>query len=324
MNKRERILAVVVFALAGLLAVRHFYGRYTEALQSRRVDVQTAQAKLQDVNLKLAEGRKAVQQMESWQQRSLPSNNERASSLYKAWLLEKAKDAGLAVSDIKLSPTSSNSSAYTAVAYSIVANGSLSSVTSMLYEFYHSPQLHQITRLQLTRPPGSSQLTVNLDVEALSLRGAVATDQLPQGDSKRLKLASAEAYKKSLTERDLVSAYTPPRPPTPPAERRETPKPPKFDDSEFAKFSGSLNNGKEWQAWIHIQTTGEMLHVHAGDPVKVGLLDGQIESVEARSLVLKMGDKRFRVPLGESLRKGKEINANGDAKSNPPAEPPKS
>src|SRR2546422_1271251 len=147
----------------------------------------------------------AVQQMEAWEKRSLP-HNDRAFSLYKAWLLAKAEAAGLKVTDIKISPTSSNSSAYTAIAYSISATGSLSAVTSMLYEFYHSPQLHQITHLQLTRPPGSSQLTVNLDVEALSIRGALANDKLPEGDSKRLKLASADDYKKSLGERDLVAA----------------------------------------------------------------------------------------------------------------------
>src|SRR5437016_5868710 len=143
MNKREKTLAAVVAVLVGLFAVKHFYGQYTAALQSRRAEVQSAQSKLQDANLKLAEGRRAVQQMEAWQKRSLP-HNDRAFSLYKAWLLAKAEAAGLKVIDSKISPTTSNSSAYIAVAYSIVAYGSLSSVTGMLYEFYHSPQLHQI------------------------------------------------------------------------------------------------------------------------------------------------------------------------------------
>src|SRR3954447_14238809 len=98
----------------------------------------------------------------------------------------------------------------------MVSNGSLSSLVSFLYEFYRSPQLHQITRLQVSRPPGGTQLQITIDVEALCLKGAVATDKLPEGDSKRLKLANADTYKKSMAERDIVTAYTPPRPPAPP------------------------------------------------------------------------------------------------------------
>src|SRR5262249_15461487 len=159
--------------------------------------------------------------------------------------------------------------------------GSLSNVVAMLYEFYRSPQLHQITSLTLNRAAGSSQLTVNLNVEALSLKGATATNKLPEGDSKQLKLASADAYQKNFAERDVVTAYSPPRPPGPPRERREPPPgPPKFDDAEVAHFTGSVDSGNGWQAWINVRSTGEMLHLTAGDPVKVGAIDGEIESVE--------------------------------------------
>jgi hypothetical protein len=126
-------------------------------------------------------------------------------------------------------------------------------------------------------------------------------------------LASADDYKKSLAERDIVTAYSPPRPPTPPRERRETPTPPKYDESELARFSAAVNNGNGLQAWIYVLPTGETLHVMAGDPVKIGALDGKIESVEERSLVFTTGEKRFRVRLGDYLRKGKEIDAKGAA-----------
>jgi hypothetical protein len=324
MNKREKILAGVVFALVALMGLRHFYGQYADALRARRADVQSAKVKLQESNLKLVEGRHAVQQLENWQKQSLPANTERAFTLYKAWLMDKAKAAGLNVTDIKVSPTASNSTAYTAVGYNMVANGSLSAITKMLYEFYHSPQLQQVTRLQLSRPPGSSQLNINLDVEALSLKGAIATDEMPKGESKRLKLAKVADYEKTFSERNLVAAYKPPAPPTPPGEKREPPKPPAFDDAEFAMFTGTVGPPDELQAWINVRTTGEMLHVKAGDPVKVGTLEGEIVSVEPRMLVLKTGDKKFEIALGQSLRKGKEITTSAEAKPHTEATPPKS
>ena len=162
--------------------------------------------------------------MEELQQRSLPTDRERALSLYKAWLLTKAKAAGMTVNDIKLAPRTTASTAFNAIGYQIEATGTLSSIVSMLYEFYHSPQLQQITRLRMQRPPGATQLQVTLEVEALCLPGAIATDALPEGDSKRLKLASAAEYQKSIGERDLATVYTPPRPPAPPpSARRKAP-----------------------------------------------------------------------------------------------------
>jgi hypothetical protein len=323
-NRRERMLAAAVLLLVVALTGNWLYGNYREALDARNTAVTEAQKQLFAVNRKLAQGRAAMRQLQDWQTRSLPADRETAITLYKSWLLEKAKEAGLEVNDINPISRPSASTAYISIGYQIKANGSLSSVAAMLYEFYRSPQLHQVTKLQLSRPQSSSQTDVMLDVEALSLPGAVSTDKLPEGESKRLKLASLDEYQKSLGERDLVSVYTPPRPPTPPGERRTASAPPKFDESEHARFSGAVGSGNTSQAWITVLTTGETLHLAAGDPLKVGALEGQIVSVEQRSLIFESDGKKFRVALGQTLRAGKELKTNGEASSDPPAETPES
>ena len=317
MNRREKILGGTVVSLVAAWAGSAWYGDYQDALSARRTAVQDAKARLADVNLALAQGRSAVQQLEVWQERSLPNNRERALSLYKAWLLAKTKDAGLAVDDIKPSARTTASAAYTTIGYQMEATGPLSAVAAMLYEFYRSPQLHQITRLRLNRPVGESPLQVTLEVEALSLPGAVAADSLPEGDSKRLKLASLEAYQKSLGERDLVNVYQPPAPPADATAGREA-SPAKADDSEHARFSATVPGSKGLQAWINVSTTGETLHLSAGDALKVGNLEGRIISIEARSLVLQTGEKKFRVALGQPLRGGKELDADGPARNGQP------
>jgi hypothetical protein len=317
MTRREQVLAAGVAGLVVLWGGWKLYGRYNAGLSARRSQVNEAQEKLGNAELALAIGRDAVKKIERAQERSLPADRDKALTSYKAWLLAKAKSAGLNVDNIKPAPRTTASKEFDAIGYQMEASGTLSSVVEMLYEFYHSPQLHQITRLRLQRPPGLTQLQVTLEVEALCLKGAVATDSLPEGDSKRLNLASAAAYQKSLGERDLATVYTPPRPPAPPVVRRETqlpPTPPKFDESELAKFTGSVQGGKGREAWIRVQTTGETLHLYAGDDVNVGALKGQIESIDQLWLVLKIGDKRYRVALGDSLRNGKELDADGNVK----------
>ncbi|MEX2309558.1 MAG: hypothetical protein WD738_18295 [Pirellulales bacterium] len=311
MKQSEKMLAALVLALIAAWAGSSWYGKYQDTLASRRRALDDAKARLADVNLALAQGRSAVQQLAAWQERSLPNNGERAVSLYKAWLLAKAKDAGLAIEDLKPSPQTSASPAYKTIGYQMKATGPLSAVAAMLYEFYRSPQLQQITSLRLHRPVGESSLQVTLDVEALSLPGAVAVDSLPEGDAKRLKLASLEEYQKSLGERDFVSVYAPPQSPEDAAKQRESAP----DDSERARFSATVPSAKGLQAWINIPTTGETLRLAAGDAVKVGKLEGEIVSVEPRTLVLRTGEKTFRVALGQTLRGGKELDGKGAAAS---------
>jgi hypothetical protein len=155
--------------------------------------------------------------------------------------------------------------------------------------------------------------------------GAEATDKLPEGDSKRLRLATVEDYKKTFEERDLASVYQPPRPPGPAvAEQGAPPAPPKFDDAEQAHFTAALGPANSLQAWIHVRTTGETLHLAAGDALKVGALDGKIISIENRSLVYETAGKKFRVALGDSLRKGKELPGETSSAAEKPEQTPES
>jgi len=324
-NRREKMLAAAVLLLVVAFVGRSLYGRYQRALDSRTTEVIEAQKQLFAVNEKLIQGRAAVRQLREWQARSLPEDREKALTLYKSWLLEKAKEAGLDVNDINPASRPSASTSYTSIGYQIKASGSLPAVAAMLYEFYRSPQLHQVTKLNLNRPQGGSKIEVSLDVEALSLPGAEATEKLPEGESNRLKLASLDDYKKTLTERDLVNVYTPPRPPRPPvAERSKPPAPPKFDEAEQAHFTAAVGPLGALEAWINVRTTGETLHLAAGDELKVGALAGKVVSIDNRSMVYETEGKQFRVALGESLRKGKELAPDGTTAGEKPAETPES
>lgn len=324
MNKRERLLAGTVAALVAVWGGNKLYGRYRSAIDTRNAQVQSAQSRLAEASLTLAKGRSALKQMTKLQERSLPSDLEKARSLYKAWLLTKAKNSGVTVNDIKPAAKTKTSPEYKAIGYQIEAEGTLTNVISLLYEFYHSPLLHQITKLRLTRPVGAPQMQVSLEVEALCLPLATSVNDLPEGDSKRLKLGSIADYQKVLSDRDIATVYSPPRPPAPPTTNAAPGAPPKFNEAEMARFTGTVGSGTGLQAWIYILTTGEVLHLVAGDSVKVGSLDGKIESIETRSLIFKTGDKRYLVRVGEFLLKGQEMDADGNLKPVATAEPPRS
>ena len=61
--------------------------------------VKQAEQHLADVKRTLQKGRDAVRKIAEMQKRSLPSDREKAITLYKVWLLTKAKAAGLTVEE---------------------------------------------------------------------------------------------------------------------------------------------------------------------------------------------------------------------------------
>lgn len=312
MNQREKILAAAVIGLLVLFGGRSLWGKYQQMVGRRQQSVENAKNRLHEAKMTLIRGQQAVKQLELWQQQSLPSNREVAWSLYRTWLLSKCQDAGLAVDDVQLSQRSFSGPTQSTVGYTITARGTLGATTKLLFEFYRSTMLQQITRLQLRPAGGASQLNVTISVEALILSGATREDELPSGTSEQLAQSSVEEYVKDIESRNLFAVYRPPRPDPPPrTARRERPPPPEFDDAKFAFFSGTIKVNDRWQAWITVRTTGEVLRLYEGDELKVGLFDGHIVSISPRMIVVESGEEQLQVDLGDNLRDGKAAGEKG-------------
>jgi hypothetical protein len=314
-SKRERTLAIVVLCLLGLVAANYTKSRCDRMVAARRSALLSAKERLADAQFALANGRRAVAQMEDWQARSLPPDRGVATSLYRSWLLEKLKSAGLSVDDVNPDLRSGQTAAYGSIGYLVEARGSLESIAALLYEFYRSPLLQQITRMRL-RPntDDAGLIDVSLRVEALMLPGAMHTDKLPEGTSDRLALAGLDDYRRALSERNVFAAYVPPAAERPAAVAKSTRPAPQFDAAGHAYVTGIVETDGKLQAWITVRTTGEVLRLVEGDPLKVGLLEGRIVSIGPRELVLEAGGKQLKVELGHSLREEavKETGGQGD------------
>jgi hypothetical protein len=318
MNKREKILAGMVVFLAIAWGGKSLFERYGESIELSEKQLQDARDQLFNAEMTIKIGDRAMRQLDKWQTMSLPPDRDVALSLYRAWLLQKTGDAGLSVDDINPNLRTTASTAFSSIGYMVEARGTLAAVTKFLFEFYRSEQLHQITKLNLVATPGSPELRVSLQVEALILPGATHTDSLPDGQSDRLQLAKLEDYEKNITGRDIFKTYTPPRPPRPPRIVRTPPKPPAFDDAAHAYVTGIVQIGPRLQAWITVRTTGEVLRLYEGDDFEVGDLKGKVESINSRMIVMKTDDEKpLRVQLGDSLREPDEPAAESDAASKP-------
>jgi hypothetical protein len=306
MTQREKILAALGFGVLLLWGGATMKGKYDAALTLKRGQLNSARELLGDAQLELARGREAVEKLEAWQQRSLPANTEMAQSVYRTWLEDRAKVAGVTVDDMVPAQRLAATDAYKTIGYKMTARGSIKSLVTLLYEFYKSPLLQQITRLQVRPGSDATQLAITLEVEALSVPGTT-NETVPKGNSDRLAKKSAAEYSASLSGRNMLTVYTPPRPLGTSSARSAPPPPPEFDASKHAYVTGIVQVGGRLQAWITVRTTGEVLRLYEGDPVKVGLLEGKIVSISPRMLVLEAGDEQLRIDLGKNLREGKAV-----------------
>jgi hypothetical protein len=302
MSNREKMLAAAVLSLFLLWGGGKLWGRYNDSLANQRTALIAAQGKLDEAKLNLERGRMAMKQLEAWQKQSLPADRDVAQTLYREWLRAKCSDAGVALDDIQTDQRTTRTEAYSTIGYTITAHGSLKAVTSLLYSFYRSTVLQQITRLQVRPGAEVGQLSIVLQIEALVLPGSANTAKLPEGESKRLAKASADDYVKSITGRNLLTAYSPPHAEPPTSAAHVDPPKPKFDDAEFAFVTGIVEVNGRLQAWITVRTTAEELRVFAGDSVKVGQFEGKVVSIAPRMVVLQCDKEELHIGLGHSLR----------------------
>src|SRR5262245_46282916 len=146
MTKREKILAAFVVGVLLLWGVKSLKTRFDDALAEKRATLNSTREQLGAAQLELERGREAVTKMETWQERSLPSGTMQAQQLYRTWLLERCKTAGLNVEQIEPDQRLSSSNAYSAIGYKITAVGTVKSLATLLFDFYRSRLLQQITR----------------------------------------------------------------------------------------------------------------------------------------------------------------------------------
>jgi hypothetical protein len=304
MTTREKTLAAAVAAMALLWGGGRMWTRYTNSVAAKRAQLLTAEQQLGEAKLAIAQGEAALAQIAAWQDRSLPADREAAQSDYRVWLQTQLKSAGLIVEDVQPIQRLAPSAGYSAIGFTVNAHGPLKSLTDFLHDYYRSPLLQQITRLQLRPDTNPQQLKISVQTEALILPGTF-NEKLPEGVADRSAKPKVADYETSIGGRNVFTVYRPPRPEPPPRTVRDTPPPPKFDDAKFAFFSGTVQTDGRIQAWINVRTTGETLRLFEGDDVKVGLFEGKVVAIEPRAIVVKTGDDELRVELGHNLREGK-------------------
>ncbi len=218
MNPRERILAIVVLGVLGVvLGGFLFHGFFWSPLQKNDETIVSLKDQIAKKKERIAEIQAELPTYERWRALTLPSKLDVANLEYDKWLNDKvgkARFVGASVLpkpiDMKSGITATGAAAakappvYAKMAFSVTGRATMANLVQFLESFYNAGLLHQIRTISIQRPLTTvaqqqrNELDVTISIEALSLTGA---DQrktlLPVIDPRMLAIATIASMRQA-------------------------------------------------------------------------------------------------------------------------------
>ncbi|MBN1589794.1 MAG: hypothetical protein JW888_09785 [Pirellulales bacterium] len=301
-RKRETVLAWVTLTLLALVALQYAYS----TLHGPRDGLEKLQTKLageiERKNTRLRNARLAAEQLDKRRRQSLPSDPQRAQSLYQSWLLQAASDAGFSNTKIKSLRGQSSKGVYSALRFTLHARTPLTGLTKFLYHFYHANHLHQILSLTMTPDEHGTSLGIVMTIEALSLNDAIAKDSLTEATSDR-PLAKLDLYQEKIGQRNLFASYSPPSPPSAP------PPDDSVDPLKHTELNTIVSVDGRPQVWINSKMTGKQYRLFEGEEAEIEETKCKVLRIGDRDAHIEIDGKPYLVLLGTALYDGKRLSS---------------
>ena len=262
-----------------------------QELQGETRDLNDAIEKRQKL---LAETRRMGQKIESWEQRSLPADPETTRSLYRNWLLETVRAAKLRNATVDSGSPANRRGLYRSMPFNIRARGKLSQITTALYNFEKSGQLHQMTSLRIIPIGSSGQFEMAASVETVLLPGN-GRKTLSRRPSTVLVSDSRRDYD-VIADENIFGIGVDPR-----------------DPMHHTILSAVTYRNGQPTAWITERMNDEVHKLASGEEFDTTALAGRIVSVSEESAVIESGGEKFEIEIGESFGEALGIEIPRDA-----------
>jgi hypothetical protein len=220
MSQRERMLALGILAVVALgAAVFLGYRMFLEPLWDMDARLVSVQQDVEQKETRVREIETAKLRLQRWKQLSLPNNLEFSRREYEIYLDGLLRESGFApgfsvqpkAPEKSLLTTASKGLVYTRLPYQVVGHATLANLVTLMERFYRTGFLHQIKRLQVTRPTGTSsqaptgQLDIHMLVEALIVAGTDNRSMLlPAVDRRLLAVDVISALRQAPSGMGLV------------------------------------------------------------------------------------------------------------------------
>ena len=222
--------------------------------------------------------------------------------------------SGFSPSTIKVTPApadrkggpilSGKTPAYTKLSFTVQGQAALDGVVRMMQEFYHTPLLHEVRSLTLTKKGSSNKgdLDVNMTIEALMVTGAEKRDALLPDKSVAPPqvLAEPSRYYTDMLAKNIFTGVA--------AVSRLS-----EDRSQvlnFIKLTALWNSGRRWEATYYDQGKGgeekrlteRMINEFSvADKYDNVLVEGKVVRLDGDGVLFESAGKYYRWTCGQVL-----------------------
>ena len=283
MNDKRRRLLLGVFAgmvvlTIGDFAWREFYEAPVNAADAKKERLAREILEAKQQYKRFAKQKNRLQKLRN---ASLPADTETARTLYLGWLNELAEDVQLAGKQVDSNPPRFYEG-YRILPFSLRCRGTLDQVTTLLYAFYKAPHLHHVRTMTLTPVAGTRMLSINLAIEAVSINGRTAEKGLAEGDSNRLASNNLADYRPIVTRNVFSESGGLPA-------------------EQYTTLTAVVEANGYQQAWFTNALEGKTYKVSQGDRLRVGSIEGRVERITVRDLILVVDGQRWLLTIDDRL-----------------------
>jgi hypothetical protein len=275
MQRRERMLALGLGLVVGLILLYWGYGQYSSMFSRRERDLANVEAAVSKKDTQFRRIEKAKARRRELEKRSLPTDKTEAGNRYGDWLLSLVNGK---LTEPSVAPRMlPRAKGYEGHGFEVNGEGSLEQIAKFLYDFYSANHLHQVTSLNLKPMDKTGKLKLTMQVEAIALPGTSRKDTLTTEPGDNLALDSYSDYQKAIVGRNLFAEYKAPAPPTAVARAPE----PTFDLAKLAYLT-NIGHGVDNRptAWVHERNTNKTTRLFVGDEFQIAGIKGKVQNID--------------------------------------------
>lgn len=285
MKLSRQHLLLGVLALVGVVRVGDWV--LTSLIQGpideRKTRAADLNGEITKLNNVLREGRSAGQEIEAWQQRSLPAETETARTAYRSWLMSQVEAAKLQSATVDSGSPVSRGGGTRAMPFTVRARGTLDQLTRFLFEFSQASQLQRVQSLDLNPAGAGGLFDMALGVEALMVpgtsRSTINVEPIPD------QLASTNpAHYNVISRRNFFGVGSG-----------------MLDPLRNTFVTAITSSNGEPQVWFTKRLADEVVKLRVGDVLTVDDFQGTIAEILPRDVVIDAAGERWLLSVGENL-----------------------
>lgn len=209
---RKQLIPIVALGGLGLVVLYGIFSYVGAEFRTRNERIEKLEGEVKTKKQAANKIRKAENLIRNHVIRSLPPEPTVALTAYQGWLTKVLDESGFGPREVKATSSPESNGFLTRHKVTLLAEEEMPKILAFLDRFHQNDTVHRISSLTFKPRPDNRNVSLGVEIEALSLRGADASEQLNVLPSDRYLADKFPQVSETILNRNLFQFAN--RPPT--------------------------------------------------------------------------------------------------------------